>query len=46
MNWRRALLWVAFLAILVAAVLLIVRVSKMAFGPRQVSASVLLESRS
>ena len=45
MNWRRALLWVAFLAILAAAFLLIVRVSKMAFAPRQVSESVLLESR-
>ena len=45
MNWRRALLWVVFFAILVAAILLIVRVAKIAFGARQVSESVLLESR-
>jgi hypothetical protein len=45
MDWRRALLWAAFVAILVGAILLIVRVSKVAFAPRQVSETVLLESR-
>jgi len=45
MNWRRLLLWVALFAILAGAVLAITRVAKMTFAPRQVSESILLESR-
>ncbi|HSD00170.1 MAG TPA: hypothetical protein VLI21_14790 [Casimicrobiaceae bacterium] len=44
MNWRRLLLWIALIAVLAAAVLAFTRVAKMAFAPRQVSQSVLLES--
>jgi len=43
-DWRRVLLWIVFFAILGGAVLLITRVAKMAFDPRQVAAAVLLES--
>jgi hypothetical protein len=44
MDWRRLLLWVAFFAIVVSAILLITRVAKMAFAPRAVAEGVLLES--
>jgi len=45
MNWRRLLLWIALFAVLAAGVLAITRVAKMTFGRRQVSQSILLESR-
>ena len=44
MDWRRVLLWIAFFAIVGGAIVLITRVAKIAFTPRQVAEGVLLES--
>ena len=44
MNWRRLLLWIAFLAVVAGGILVIVRVAKMTFGTQRIAAIALLES--
>jgi hypothetical protein len=41
MDWRRILLWAAFIAILVVAILVFIRVAKVAFQSHRADAALV-----